>query len=104
MTQTSSDSITIQSIHPETKNMVIVINVGGITYPQVLPILTVTDPAVLTAQLQALALQMRTEFTALTAAVQASDANAVAAVSPAVSALVGQSIPVDAPTPVTPTP
>ncbi len=102
MTQTPSDSFTIQSIHADARNMVLVVNINGATYPQVVPILTVQDPAVLTAQLQALAQQMRSEFAALTATVQASDATNPPVVADAVNALVGQSLPVDAPAPTPP--
>lgn len=91
----TGDNITIQSIHPETQNMVVVLNIGGVSYPKVLPFWNTQDPALLQAQLQAFAQELRTELDALIAATKAADAGAVVAPSDAVNALVGTSIPVD---------
>jgi hypothetical protein len=86
-----TDQIVIQSIHPEVKQAVVVFNIEGKTYPKVLPFLTTTDADLLKQQLQAFAKELKTEFDALTAAVQQADQNAVPPVSDAVNALVGQS-------------
>ena len=98
-----ADTITITGIHPEVRKIAITLNVEGVTYPTVLPILSVTDADAIKAQLQDLAQELRSDFDALKAAVQATDANAAPVVSDAVTALVGQDIPVDT-TPATPAP
>lgn len=91
-----ADQITIQSIHPEAKQAVVVFNIEGATYPKVLPFLSTTDANVLKTQLKAFAQELRGEFDALKKAVEDADANAVPPVSDEVNALVGQPIDVDA--------
>jgi hypothetical protein len=90
-----ADSISIQSIHPETKQMVVNLNIEGNVYVKVLPFFSTQDAALLTAQLQAFSQELRTEFDALTAAVKAADAGTTLPASDAVTALVGTEIPVD---------
>lgn len=90
-----SDNITIQSITPDTKQMLIQLNIEGNVYNKVLPFFSDQDPDLLTAQLQAFAVELRSEFDALTAAIKAADAGTTPPVSAAVTSLVGTAIPVD---------
>ena len=90
-----ADLITIQSIHPETRTMVVVLSIEGQTYPKVLPFFNIEDSVALTAQLQAFAQELRGEFDTLIAATQAADAGTIPPASAAVTALVGTAIPVD---------
>ena len=99
MTQTPGDTIIINSISETTQVTNVTISVGGVPSTQNLPLLNVQDPNLFTAQLLAFALQDRADEAVLTAAVQAADAGKLAIVSPGVTALVGQTIPLD---PVTP--
>src|ERR1035438_9027632 len=100
---TNQDIITITGISPEVRKIAITLNIEGVTYPTVLPILTTTDATAITSQLQDLAKQLRTDFDALKTAVQTADAGAQPVVSDAVTALIGTDIPVDT-TPVVATP
>jgi len=99
MTQNPGDTVTIDAVHPESRFIAMTFNIGGVTYPQVIPMVDTQDAAVLTAQIQQLGQQMRAGFAALTAAVQAADASGAPSVSTAVTSLVGTSIPVDVPPP-----
>jgi hypothetical protein len=90
-----ADSISIQSIHPDTRQMVVNLNIEGTAYVKVIPFFSTQDADLLTAQLQAFSQELRAEFDALKAAVQAADAGNVLPPSDAVAALVGTEIPVD---------
>lgn len=90
-----ADTITINDIHTDTLKVDLTLNINGVDYADTLPILKLDDAATLTQQLQAFAQETRGEFQALTAAIQASEANQPPTVDPSVTALVGQAIPVD---------
>ena len=85
------DSIVIQSIQPD--SMVIILNLAGQSWQKVLPFLNMQDAGKLTQQLVSFAAEMRDEFAALKAAIEAQNAG-VPPVADAVTALIGQEIPV----------
>lgn len=100
----NGDTITIQSIHPEAKQMVVVFNIEGTTYPKVLPFFTDQDATLLTQQLQSFAQELKGEFDALKATVLAANAGTVPTPTDAVTALVGTPIPVEVAPATTPAP